>query len=190
MRSYNPGPDTIAVEISDNGVGIEPRFLERIFDAFEQVDTRREGLGLGLAISKAIIETHGGTIRARSDGPGKGATLLSSCRRGPGRKAALAVSSDSAGVVLEHRLVFLAGIIPAINRFLVRTITPSRSTFLEIGQVFQHFFAVRGRLNPGVDFHDFALGIDDESVSRRHLGALIFHGGSVERRRLPIRISQ
>jgi two-component system cell cycle sensor histidine kinase/response regulator CckA len=75
VRTYNPGPDTIAVEISDNGIGIEPRFLEKIFDAFEQVDTRREGLGLGLAISKAIIEAHGGTIRARSDGPGKGATF-------------------------------------------------------------------------------------------------------------------
>jgi signal transduction histidine kinase len=75
VRTYNPGPDTIAVEISDNGVGIEPKFLEKIFDAFEQVDTRREGLGLGLAISKAIIEAHGGTIRARSDGPGKGATF-------------------------------------------------------------------------------------------------------------------
>jgi PAS domain S-box-containing protein len=75
VRTYNPGPDTIAVEISDNGIGIEPKFLEKIFDAFEQVDTRREGLGLGLAISKAIIEAHGGTIRARSDGPGKGATF-------------------------------------------------------------------------------------------------------------------
>jgi two-component system cell cycle sensor histidine kinase/response regulator CckA len=75
VRTYNPGPDTIAVEISDNGIGIAPKSLEKIFDAFEQVDTRREGLGLGLAISKAIIEAHGGTIRARSDGPGKGATF-------------------------------------------------------------------------------------------------------------------
>jgi signal transduction histidine kinase len=36
----------------------------------------REGLGLGLAISKAIVEMHAGTIRARSDGPGKGATFV------------------------------------------------------------------------------------------------------------------
>jgi signal transduction histidine kinase len=75
VRSYNPAPKTIAFEISDNGIGIERKFLDKIFDAFEQGDTRREGLGLGLAISKAIIEAHGGTIRAQSDGPGKGATF-------------------------------------------------------------------------------------------------------------------
>ena len=72
-RSSNPKPDLIAIEISDSGVGIAPEYLGKIFDAFEQVDTRREGLGLGLAISKAIVEMHGGTIRARSEGLGKGA---------------------------------------------------------------------------------------------------------------------
>ncbi|MEP6603352.1 MAG: HAMP domain-containing sensor histidine kinase [Spartobacteria bacterium] len=46
-----------------------------MFDAFEQVDTRREGLGLGLAISKAIVEMHGGKITAHSEGLGKGATF-------------------------------------------------------------------------------------------------------------------
>ncbi len=76
VRSYNPTAHTITIEISDNGIGIEPQFLGKIFDAFEQVDTKREGLGLGLAISKAIIEMHGGTIRARSDGLGKGATFV------------------------------------------------------------------------------------------------------------------
>jgi len=75
-RSYNPNPKTITIEISDNGVGIEPQFIKRIFDPFEQADSRREGLGLGLAISKAIVEMHRGTIRARSEGPGKGATFV------------------------------------------------------------------------------------------------------------------
>jgi len=76
VRSYNPNPKTITIEISDNGVGIEPQFIKRIFDPFEQVDSRREGLGLGLAISKAIVEMHRGTIRARSEGQGKGATFV------------------------------------------------------------------------------------------------------------------
>jgi PAS domain S-box-containing protein len=75
VRSSNPRADTIRIEISDSGVGIAPEFLEKIFDAFEQVDRRREGLGLGLAISKAIVEMHGGTIRAHSEGIGKGATF-------------------------------------------------------------------------------------------------------------------
>ena len=76
VRSYNQTPDIITIEISDSGVGIEPEFLDKIFDAFEQLDSRREGLGLGLAISKAIIEMHGGTIFARSKGLGKGATFV------------------------------------------------------------------------------------------------------------------
>lgn len=75
VRSSNPKPDLIAVEITDSGVGIAEEYLSKIFDAFEQVDTRREGLGLGLAISKAIVEMHDGTIRARSEGLGKGATF-------------------------------------------------------------------------------------------------------------------
>ena len=76
VRSYNPNAKTITIEISDSGVGIEPQFIKRIFDPFEQVDSRREGLGLGLAISKAIVEMHRGNIRARSEGQGKGATFV------------------------------------------------------------------------------------------------------------------
>src|SRR5262249_26136244 len=66
VRSYNPRAKTIIIEISDTGMGIESQFIKRIFDPFEQADSRHEGLGLGLAISKAIVEMHGGTIRARS----------------------------------------------------------------------------------------------------------------------------
>src|SRR5437016_11436479 len=75
VRSYNSPPNSITVEITDTGIGIEPAFLEKIFDAFEQLEMRREGLGLGLAISKAIVEMHGGSIRAKSEGRGKGATF-------------------------------------------------------------------------------------------------------------------
>jgi len=76
VRSYNPSPGRITIEISDNGIGIEPQFVGRVFNAFEQADSKSEGLGLGLVISKAIVEMHAGTIRAHSDGPGKGATFV------------------------------------------------------------------------------------------------------------------
>jgi PAS domain S-box-containing protein len=69
----------VRLEVRDTGVGIEPAFLPRVFDVFEQGDTKitRQfgGLGLGLAISKAIMDIHGGAIRAHSDGPGTGATF-------------------------------------------------------------------------------------------------------------------
>ena len=76
IRTSNPQPQALWIEIIDSGIGIEPQHLEKIFDAFEQGGTRREGLGLGLAISKAIVEMHRGSIRAFSDGPGKGAKFV------------------------------------------------------------------------------------------------------------------
>ena len=76
VRSYNPNARTIIIEISDNGAGIEPQFVGRVFDAFEKADSQGEGLGLGLAISKAIVEMHAGTICVRSEGQGKGATFV------------------------------------------------------------------------------------------------------------------
>jgi two-component system CheB/CheR fusion protein len=75
VRTYNPSANAISFEIADNGTGIDPKFLEKIFEAFEQLETRREGLGLGLAISKALVEMHRGSITARSKGPGSGAAF-------------------------------------------------------------------------------------------------------------------
>ena len=69
----------MVVEVNDSGIGIEPEALSRIFNAFEQAErsiTRQfGGLGLGLAISKALVEMHGGTIAAHSEGRDKGATF-------------------------------------------------------------------------------------------------------------------
>ena len=68
-----------AVQVHDQGIGIAPDVLPRIFDAFEQGDSRitRQfgGLGLGLAISKALVDLHRGAIRAESPGIGQGATF-------------------------------------------------------------------------------------------------------------------
>jgi two-component system, chemotaxis family, CheB/CheR fusion protein len=69
----------VEVEVADTGIGIDPEILPRVFDAFEQADrqiTRRfGGLGLGLAVTKAIVELHGGHLTASSQGYGRGATF-------------------------------------------------------------------------------------------------------------------
>jgi signal transduction histidine kinase len=75
VRSFNEGREKLLFEITDGGKGIEPDLLPKIFDAFQQGVAPREGLGLGLAISKAIIESHGGKIYASSKGKGAGATF-------------------------------------------------------------------------------------------------------------------
>ena len=72
-------PGRIIVEVSDTGRGIDPTALPNIFEAFRQGDesiTRQYGgLGLGLAISKATVDAHDGTVQAFSAGMGKGTTL-------------------------------------------------------------------------------------------------------------------
>jgi signal transduction histidine kinase len=80
VRTSNPDPGRIRIEVEDNGVGIEPTVLPKIFDAFEQGDSTQSrqfgGLGLGLAISRAIVKLHGGTLSAHSEGKGKGARFV------------------------------------------------------------------------------------------------------------------
>ncbi len=69
----------IRIKVSDTGKGIEPEFLPFVFDHFRQADsssTRRYGgLGLGLSLAKYLVELHGGTITAASEGAGRGATF-------------------------------------------------------------------------------------------------------------------
>jgi PAS domain S-box-containing protein len=68
----------LGIEVRDNGIGFEPGMEQRIFEPFEQAapgEHRFGGLGLGLAIARAIITAHDGVIRAESAGPGRGATF-------------------------------------------------------------------------------------------------------------------
>ncbi|HLL75951.1 MAG TPA: hybrid sensor histidine kinase/response regulator [Pyrinomonadaceae bacterium] len=71
---------SVEVAVSDTGSGISPEFLPYVFERFRQADqqtTRRQaGLGLGMAITKHLVELHGGTIRAESPGEGLGATFV------------------------------------------------------------------------------------------------------------------
>ena len=89
VRAMAGGPDQAVVDIEDDGIGIAPAMLPLLFEPFVQVeeslDRSRGGLGLGLALVKGLVEMHGGSITASSEGLGRGArfTVRLPCRPQP-----------------------------------------------------------------------------------------------------------
>lgn len=87
----------VEISVGDSGEGISSEFLPYVFERFRQGDGKttrlHSGLGLGLAIVRHLVELHGGTVKAHSDGPGRGATFkvrlpVLSINRVPGSKTA------------------------------------------------------------------------------------------------------
>jgi signal transduction histidine kinase len=69
----------IVLRVRDNGCGIAPDLLPRVFEPFHQIPgeaRKTDGLGIGLALVKALVEMHGGSVAARSDGPGTGSEFV------------------------------------------------------------------------------------------------------------------
>jgi signal transduction histidine kinase/DNA-binding response OmpR family regulator len=91
-----PCGDQVEVVVEDTGSGIEPALLPRVFDLFSQgeqpIDRRAGGLGLGLAIVKTLVQLHGGSVTAHSDGPGRGSRFVV---RLPGAEAPALAPTDA-----------------------------------------------------------------------------------------------
>jgi PAS domain S-box-containing protein len=105
VRTARRGSDRCEVRVRDSGIGIAPEALPLIFEVFEQgaasVTRQFGGLGLGLAICKALMEAHGGSIRAESAGVSQGSTFILEF---PARSAALAAATpDSTAAAAAGR---------------------------------------------------------------------------------------
>ena len=77
--------DDVVIEVSDNGIGIAPESLPAVFDMFTQLrgtDDRAGGLGIGLALTKGLVELHGGSIGVHSEGGGRGSVFTVRLPRG------------------------------------------------------------------------------------------------------------
>jgi signal transduction histidine kinase/response regulator RpfG family c-di-GMP phosphodiesterase len=101
IRTENRG-NQLRVAVSDTGMGIDAENLPKIFNAFEQGErTKFGGLGLGLAISKTLVETHHGELVAESDGPDRGSTFTATFPLA--ESIADAQSSAAPSVLVAHK---------------------------------------------------------------------------------------
>ncbi len=115
LRSLNPAsdPTLLRVEVIDTGIGIEPEILHKVFEAFEQGSMARAqasgGLGLGLAISRGLVEAHGGQISVESGGSNTGAMFAVQLATvaTPDTRAAGPVDSPAAGRATAYRILLV-----------------------------------------------------------------------------------
>ncbi len=100
------------IRVSDNGRGIPPEFLPHVFERFRQAEssTRRAqgGIGLGLAIVRQLVESHGGTVRAESEGVDRGATFIVSLPRDAVISSSVQADSEGTPRATPPRPVSLA----------------------------------------------------------------------------------
>ena len=88
------GEHGLEVTVRDDGPGVDPRYLERIFDLFERLDPGHEGTGLGLPLARRIAELHGGWLWVESEGDGTGSTFVFSLAGPPVSPHRVPVADD------------------------------------------------------------------------------------------------
>jgi len=104
---------TVCLSVKDDGIGIPPESLQRIFEMFSQVETATVrsdgGLGIGLSLVKGLVELHGGTIEAKSEGPGHGSEFIVRLPLPASARVTTAVShSDAPAATSAGRRVLVA----------------------------------------------------------------------------------
>ena len=107
-----PGKEQVVIVVSDNGRGISPDLLPRVFSMFIQAAHAREdsrsGLGLGLAIARSLAEMHGGSVSGTSDGAGRGSTFtvrLPRLEGNPQRPSTASFTPDRAPLAHPRRVM-------------------------------------------------------------------------------------
>jgi CheY-like chemotaxis protein len=163
------------VRVRDTGIGIESGMLGRIFDPFMQVRDRhgrlREGLGLGLNLVRSLVELHGGTITASSEGPGTGSEFvvrLPAPRASVGRAVPIAAQAPEAEGPPPRRRILIVD--DNVDAAVVMARMLSRSYGQEVGVAHDGPGALEAarRLGPEVVLLDIGLpGLDGHEVARR-----------------------
>jgi signal transduction histidine kinase/CheY-like chemotaxis protein len=177
--------------VSDTGVGIEPEFVPHLFERFSQADsttTRRHGgLGLGLAVVRHLVELHGGTVRASSEGRDRGATFqvtlpVQAVTEWP--RADLAIErrggvSESAPLVL-HKLRVLVVDDEEDARELVAAVLSEHGADVRVARSAHEAFHEVRNWRPDVLLADIGMPLEDGYSLLRRIRALsTAEGGSM-----------
>jgi signal transduction histidine kinase len=171
----------VVISVTDSGIGIAPDFLPYVFERFRQQDgasTREHGgLGLGLSIVRHVTELHGGTVEARSEGEGRGATFLVRVPLAPIRAGQIQVTdADSANGIGE--LPSLEGISVLIvdnepdARALMRTVLEETGASVAEAETAQMALESIMRSPPDVLLSDIAMPGEDGYALIRKVRAL------------------
>ncbi len=174
VRVARDGPAAV-VTIRDNGPGIPASMLEEIFEPFRQVDATLSrshgGLGIGLWLARQLVRSHGGTIEARSDGPGRGSQFVISlpARAAPdtGQPAAdPGDDSSAAAPIARHRIL----VVDDLHESADTLVSVLRSRGQDASAVYDAHSAIEAVLaqHPDVVLLDIAMpGLDGYEVARR-----------------------
>jgi signal transduction histidine kinase/FixJ family two-component response regulator len=139
-----PVGQAVEVRIADNGIGIDPSFLEHVFERFRQGDNstarRKGGLGLGLFIARELLEAQSGSIRAESAGLGQGATFIVSLPVVSGRPVAVEAAAPQPAASTEESSQRLSGVRvlivddePDVRELMAAALEHSGATVTSVG---------------------------------------------------------
>jgi PAS domain S-box-containing protein len=135
VRAHRLGSE-MCIRVKDSGEGIRSDVLPLVFDRFQQANasiTRRHGgLGLGLSIVKQLVAAHGGTVRAESDGEGKGAAFIVSL---PARAAVPAIVSGPRASAPGEAPVMHAAPLPKLHGLRVLVVDDEEDALVLVGEV-------------------------------------------------------
>jgi PAS domain S-box-containing protein len=171
--------DIAQIAVSDTGQGIEPSFLSRVFDRFQQQDatiTRRHGgLGIGLAIVNHLVQLHGGSVQAHSLGTGMGATFTVTLPAAPAvlpvggapRAAAAAPDRDVLAVQLAGVKVLLVDDEPDVRAVTARVLQQAGAEVLVAANATEALELLR-QVRPAVILSDIGMPtVDGYDLMRR-----------------------
>lgn len=183
------------VEVRDEGIGIDPEFLPRVFELFAQaarsLDRAQGGLGIGLTLVKNLVELHGGSVAVASDGLGKGSCFTvrlplaveiaqqGSSPAGPPAVVArriLVVDDNISGTTLVSRLLMKLG------SHEVRT-AQDAATALQLAAAFSPEIVLLDIGLPGMDGYDLARALRDLPATRNALLVAVTGYGQADDRR-------